>query len=412
MPQTPSHGVMLEIAGLAAQIILENGAETYRVEDTVQRLCKSYGFGEVNVMALTTGVFISISAEGESHSAVRRVGKRGINLARVNRVNDLSRRAAEGTVPMETMLALLRDVRASHALPPLRTVIVSGVAAACFTLMFGGGVVECLTTLVCAILGQLAAHYLSRAEMSLVLISLAGAAISAAVAGCAFYIFRWTPAELETTISGAIMPLLSGLMMTSAVRDSLRGDLLSGLARAVEALLVAVMVALGISVPLKVLLPGEMEMLLATPPAWYLAVMYAGLATLFFAPLLRLPTRAYLPVALLGAASYAGYLLLVDVIGWSTTLALFAASAVVALLCEFLARRMRMIVTVFLTGALIPLVPGLALYRTMRALLYSQYQDALTQGLATLFAIGAIALGAAVGPGLRQRGVNRVGDRT
>ena len=47
------------------------------------------------------------------------------------------------------------------------------------------------------------------------------------------------------------MPLLSGLLMTNAVRDTMYGDLMSGVTRAVEALLLATAVALGVFVGLE-----------------------------------------------------------------------------------------------------------------------------------------------------------------
>ena len=47
------------------------------------------------------------------------------------------------------------------------------------------------------------------------------------------------------------MPLLSGLAMTTAVRDTVYGDLISGMTRALEALLLAVAAALGVYVGLK-----------------------------------------------------------------------------------------------------------------------------------------------------------------
>ena len=48
------------------------------------------------------------------------------------------------------------------------------------------------------------------------------------------------------------MPLLSGLLMTTAMRDTMYGDLISGVTRAVEALLLAGAVALGVYVGLTV----------------------------------------------------------------------------------------------------------------------------------------------------------------
>ena len=45
---------------------------------------------------------------------------------------------------------------------------------------------------------------------------------------------------------GAVLPLLPGLAMTVAIRDTMRGDLVSGVARIAEALLVAACVAVGV----------------------------------------------------------------------------------------------------------------------------------------------------------------------
>ncbi len=397
---------MLEIAGLAAQIILENGAETYRVEDTVQRLCASYGHTG-NVLALSTGVLISIAGPEGLSTVIRRVPKRSLNLSRVNAVNELSRLAAEGRVSPADTLRELRRIQTSEALSALSMAFLAGGSAGSFALMFGGGFYEFAAAFVCGMGAQTVGHLFRRADISLVLVSLVGGLLCSFLTMGAYHLFPLTPAGVETTLSGAIMPLISGLMMTNAMRDTLRGDLISGLARSVEALLVAVMVAVGISLVLRFYLPGEQSAAALQPP-FYLSVLLAGSATLCFCPLIKVPSRAVVPASLLGMAAYGAFLLLQGLPGMDDTLALFAASAAVALLCELLARRMRMISTVFLCAALIPLVPGLGLYRTMHELLLSQYESALALGLQTIFAVGAIALGAAVGS-LRPRpeGVKR-----
>lgn len=396
MNTTQNAGAMLEIAGLAAQIILENGAETYRVEDTVLRLCRSYGFIDASVLALSTGVAISLSSQGRNEAVIRRVSKRSLNLSRVNEVNDLSRRIAGGGIGMDAALQLLTSIQKSPQGKPVYMIFLAGLSAGCFALMFGGGILECLIALLCGMTAQAIGYAFRRADFSLILISLTGGLLCSAITMCACFLFPLTPASMETALSGAIMPLVSGLMMTNAVRDALRGDLISGLARSVEALLVAIMVALGISLLLRFYLPGG-EAEAAASPAWYLAVLYAGIATLFFCPLLKVPGRSVLPACLLGAAAYGGFLLLRDTFLVEETMALLLASGVSAILCDMLARHMRMITTIFLCVALIPLVPGLGLYRTMRELLLGRYEAALTMGVKTLLAVGAIALGAAIG---------------
>ena len=57
--------------------------------------------------------------------------------------------------------------------------------------------------------------------------------------------------SVNAAITDGRMPLLSGLLMTTAVRDTMYGDLISGMARALEALLLAASVALGVYTGLK-----------------------------------------------------------------------------------------------------------------------------------------------------------------
>lgn len=386
---------MLEVVRLAAQIMLENGAETYRVEDTVVRLCRSFGYGNADAIALSTGVFVTVSVPGDSQSTLCRVRKRGINLTRVNAVNALSRRVSQEGMDMDDALRALRQIQRGAGLMLWHVFVLAGLVAGSFALMFGGSWLSFGVAVVCGVMAQISALSVSRLEMSLVLVALLGGLVCSLVTMGAYYLFGMTPAEVETTLAAAIMPLISGLMMTNAARDALRGDLLSGIARSVEALLVAVMVALGISLALRFYMPGGADGAAIGPP-WYLAVLYAGIATATFCPLLRVPRQAILAASLLGAASYGGYLLAVY-LGAGETLALLLAAALVTLLCDRMARHMKMIATIFMCAALIPLVPGLGLYRTMYALLQSDYAPALELGVQTLLAVGAIALGTALG---------------
>lgn len=393
---TISLDTVTAVVGLSAQIILENGAETYRVEDTVTRICTSYGYPDAEVMALLTGVIISVEGDSGHSCIIRRVKRRTLNLVRVNAVNDLSRRIVTGTVPPEEALVCLHDIRKERGFAARFIPLLSGVTAGCFTLLFGGDVFAFFMALLCGSMADIVLRLFAKTEAPLVLESLLGGLVCSAITMGAHYAFTLSPPAIESILSGAIVPLISGLMMTNAVRDTLRGDLLSGMARGLEALLVAVMVALGISFLLG-FYPALADAQPQMPPAWPISILLSGLATMTFCPLLHVPGRSILPASLLGALAYALYLLFQDVLFLQPAVALFIASAIVSKLCEMLARRMRMIATIFLCVALVPLVPGVALYRTMRDLLLGDNAAAVATGLSTLLSVGGIALGAAIG---------------
>ena len=54
----------LDAVCLAARIILESGGETYRAEETVERMCAGLGIEHVDALALPTGIMLTLSADG------------------------------------------------------------------------------------------------------------------------------------------------------------------------------------------------------------------------------------------------------------------------------------------------------------------------------------------------------------
>ena len=82
---------ILQVATFAGQIILENGGETYRVEETIWRICKAFGADEAESFVTPTGIMASICHNSETYSLIKRVSNRTVDLDKIDLVNDLSR---------------------------------------------------------------------------------------------------------------------------------------------------------------------------------------------------------------------------------------------------------------------------------------------------------------------------------
>ena len=73
-----------DIALKAGCIVLENGGETYRTEDTIMRIASSLGACSPSSFVTPTVVMLSFTdAEGKHYSAMRRIIRRGVNLRKV-----------------------------------------------------------------------------------------------------------------------------------------------------------------------------------------------------------------------------------------------------------------------------------------------------------------------------------------
>ena len=76
---------LLKIIKLSAQIILENGGETYRAEETIKFICKAFGVKEIEAIATPTGIYITISVNGNDNSKiVKKIRKKTNNLQKLN----------------------------------------------------------------------------------------------------------------------------------------------------------------------------------------------------------------------------------------------------------------------------------------------------------------------------------------
>jgi len=229
----------------AAQMVLENGGETYRVEETAMRMACGLGLEDVNIVAFPTSIYVNVG----DRCRIRRITRRGTNTLRLARINDISRKVERGELNAKDAELELRKIAADSGWRQLTLIAAYGVSAASFSLLFGGNLSVLLITLFIGMLVQSIEPLFAHMSMGKLLFNFTGGFLTAALAqGIAFVI---PYGSMNAAIVGGIMPMLTGLLMTTAVRDTMYGDLVSGICRAVEALLLASCVALGVFVGLK-----------------------------------------------------------------------------------------------------------------------------------------------------------------
>jgi uncharacterized membrane protein YjjP (DUF1212 family) len=237
---------LIKISKLSAQMILENGGETYRAEDTIKYICKSFGVREIDAIATPTGIYITISVDGAiSSTAVKRIKKRSINLDKIDKVNNISRMLTAHEITLEDALVRLEEIR-NDCRTGKFSVFYGGISAAFFTLLFGGGFIEFIIALLSGIIVTLVSEKFEDLSSYQFFSSIAAGVIisSFAIIGVTLV----GRGNYNYVILGGIMPQLPGLAMTNAIRDTIRGDLISGTARGTEALLVAASLAAGTGV--------------------------------------------------------------------------------------------------------------------------------------------------------------------
>lgn len=235
----------LSLALNAGRIMLENGAETYRIEDTMMRILNHLNVDNSNVFVTTTGLFASTGTE----TMICRVKTRTINLNKIACVNDLSRRLVNNEINAEAAVKLLADIDLIKPYNSTVKIIVTALSCLCFTFIFGGNIYDCITSFVVGIVLSLLLIFSRKRNTSDFLTSIFGGVCVAFLTLVLLNIGFGK--NMDKIIIGSIMPLVPGVGLTNSIRDILEGDYLSGSGRILDAVLVATAVAAGVGTTLK-----------------------------------------------------------------------------------------------------------------------------------------------------------------
>lgn len=235
----------------AGQTILENGGETYRSEDTIEKMLENK-VDRIETFVTPTGIFASIENNGKIQTTVNRVKLRSIDLNKLSLVNDLSRRFSKlniSDIDLHRFKNELGNIRNKKKYNYFLRVFFAGIAAASSGMMLGNNPRDFIPTFIAAILLQVLVTYFEKLRFSTFIINILGGAF-ATILGIVFSQFGI--GSLNGIVIGSIMILLPGVAITNAVRDAIWGDLVSAVSRGVEAVVSAISIAAGVGALLNI----------------------------------------------------------------------------------------------------------------------------------------------------------------
>ncbi|MGL4848431.1 MAG: threonine/serine exporter family protein [Clostridium sp.] len=234
---------LLSLATRAGTLMLQSGAEIYRVEETICRICESYSIDSVNSFVTPTGVMVSICANNQTYTLINRVSNRGVNLHRIEELNALSRYITTNSPTFDFIENTLNDIAEEKRYSYRLTIFFSALAAACFAPLFGGNSHDFIMTFFIGGFIKILSIKFAKLELNDFFINLicAGTVALLAIISLKLGLIN----NIDNTIIGGIMLLVPGLAITNAIRDTIAGDFLSGITKAFEAFLIAVSIAAG-----------------------------------------------------------------------------------------------------------------------------------------------------------------------
>ena len=243
-----NYKLLTDTAVLAGEIMLSSGAETYRVEDTMCHILKTSRCESIEAFALMTGIVATINSDDMEQpiTVVKTINDRTTNLNNVIKVNAISRKYCAGELNLEEAYVQLKCVKEKQY---TRTVfnIATALIATGFAMMLGGSIIDVavatvvgLCLAVCITVGKLI-------KMNSILVDIFSCMVIAMIT-MTLKNFGIAELNMDIVIVSAIMPIVPGVAITNAIRDTLQGDYLSGCARILEAFLKAASIALGVGI--------------------------------------------------------------------------------------------------------------------------------------------------------------------
>jgi len=247
---------LMDTAILAGEIMLKSGAESYRVEGTMNYILKTSNLETTEAFAITTGLVATLDdPKIDAITIVKRIQNRDTNLNKIYEVNIISRNLSAGTLALDDAYQALKGIKEAQYKTWVKNVAII-VLVASFALLLGGGFLEVAAAGIDGVFLVFAVEIGKKIGMSSIirnLISSACVAIGATLLR-KFFILNL---NVDIVIVATIMPLVPGTAITNAIRDTLQGDYMSGGAKTLEAFVIAFSIALGIGIGLVIMGGGK-----------------------------------------------------------------------------------------------------------------------------------------------------------
>lgn len=384
---------LLDVAMKLGYRLAMCGAETFRVEESIDRVMRAYGVS-AEVFAIPNLLIINIETpDGQTYTRMRRIGYHGNDLDSVERYNSLSRRiCAEVPSPDEAM-KWLRQVDASKRKYRLPLFLAGNFLGAFgFGIFFGGTIADGLCAGFCGIMAGLVNRLMDTIKINPFFSTIASAFVLSLTAYSMEAL--GLTARADTLIIGALMILVPGLLFTNAMRDIIFGDTNSGINRIVQVLLIAMAIAMGTGAAWTLscaMWSVPVSSAIISHPYWFQCVA-SLIGCIGFAILFNIHGLGVLLCALGGMITWAAYCVTYH-LGGNEILSNLIAAVVAGIYSEIMARIRKYPAISYLCVSIFPLLPGAGIYYTANYIVRSDMVNFATTGAQTAAIAGALAVG-------------------
>lgn len=238
---------IFDLAMAVGYELLKNGAEIYRVKDTIKRITKSYGVETEELYVLTNGIFMSKNG----FSGIRDLPVGEPNLEKITELNQLSREIEGGKYTVMEADRRLKEIIRKKNKKHIGKILAAGIGSGCFCYIMGGRGTENIAAYIVGTLLYLYSVFMEKTKLSNITICVLGGGVTAFFC---LMLSRLMGGQLYRIISGAILPMIPGVAFVTGIKDMGAGDYLAGTIRLLDAIIVFLGLSIGVGGILWILL--------------------------------------------------------------------------------------------------------------------------------------------------------------
>ncbi|MDD3174020.1 MAG: threonine/serine exporter family protein [Herbinix sp.] len=238
---------VFKIVVLAGEILLSNGAEIFRVEDTMLRIANAYGIKDLESFVIANGIFVT--AEGEEgllKFKIKYIPTGTTNLEKIELVNHISREIELKHCEVDETNEKLIKILNKKTYSPKAQIAAYGLGSGSFCYFLGGDIKDTVISCLLGIILGIVMTTANTVKISKMLSNILGSAIMTILAIVVYNLGLGN--HIDKIIIGSIIPLVPGVAFTNAVRDFMENAYISGTVRMLDSILIAFSIALGVGV--------------------------------------------------------------------------------------------------------------------------------------------------------------------
>lgn len=392
------------------QMLLSAGASAFRVKDTMRMLAKAVGIEEHHAQVTYTEIIATAYANGTFRTELAENRVMGVNADRIDRLNNYVRSIKDTSVRVEEVEKHLDEIEAVKPLYGwLENALASGLACAAFSFLNQGGWIECTLVAVAAFVGQWLRRQMLHRRMNHFGVWIACGAVAAVIyigAIAAAQIWFSLATTHQAGFISALLFLVPGFPLVTGIIDLVRHDFQGGIARLVYVTLLVISAGMAVWIVSAAfnwsVTPTQGQEM--NPALLYaLRALTSYVASFGFAMLFNSPYKVCAAAAFIGATVNTGRLALHDEVGLPVQAAVGLAALAAGLLAAAVARRTRFSRVTLSVPAVVIMIPGVPLYRSLTYLNDGDTALASASIFTVLFTITAIGVGLAVSRMLTDR---------